>query len=503
MGVKATSVVGLGLVLVLSVTSLVDAEDLRLVEAVRDQDRNAVRALLSQDVDVNTLQPDGATALHWAALRDDLETADLLIRAGAFVNPVNEYGVTPLLLAAENGSAAMIEKLLNRGANPNAAIPNGETPLMTAARTGTTDAVNALLAWGADVNAKETSQEQTALMWAAGEGHTQVARTLIEHGADVQARTTGGFTPLAFAVRQAHLPLTKALLAAGANLNEAAEDGTTPLLVATVRGHTKLAQFLLEQGADPNVGAGHTPLHWVAGEWNIDLTGRVAENTEWSVFGGLTGQEKSEMVTALLAHGADPNARVVRTPRRVGGGGGHAGNLAGATPFLLAAMAGDVSVMRALLDAGAAPLLGTNAGTTPLMMAAGLNFVPGATRVPESRALEAVKLCLAMDADIHAANAAGDTALHGAAYRGGDLLVQFLADSGARVNVRNRKRWSPLTIAEGHFAVGGIQRFPTTEALLLTLGAEPTPPDVLRCDTDGHPGSRAGARQPSGPSCRH
>ncbi len=451
-----------------------------LVEAVKNRDTSAVRALLKEYADVNTAAPDGATALHWAAHWDDVGMAELLIRAGATVNVANDYGVTPLVLACENGSAPMVEKLLTAGANPNAALPTGETPLMIAARTGKVEAVRVLLSRGADSTAKETSQGQDALMWAVAQGHLDVVRMLLEHGANVHARSDAGFAPLLFAARAADLNATRILLAAGANVNDAASDGTTALLVATIRGHTAYAEFLLEQGADPNLGAGYTPLHWAAGDWDTDLTGRLAEGTEWSALGGLRGQTKLDFVNMLLAHGADPNARLTRNPRRYGGGGGMAGNLAGGTPFLLAATAGDVGVMRVLLAAGGDPRLAATTNTTPLMMAAGLGYVPGATRVPESSALEAVTLCLALGADVNAVNAAGDTPLHGAAYRGADTIVQLLVDRGAKVNVKNKRQWTPLTIAEGINQSGGLQRFPSTEALLRKVGAEPSPPDIQR-----------------------
>ena len=97
------------LVLVASVAAA--ATDLRLVDAVKNRDRAAARALLTQKIDVNIAQPDGATALHWAAHWDDLDTAELLIRARAQVNATNDFGVTPLSLACTNGSAAMVDKL--------------------------------------------------------------------------------------------------------------------------------------------------------------------------------------------------------------------------------------------------------------------------------------------------------------------------------------------------------------------------------------------------------
>src|SRR5213083_3814880 len=93
-----------------------------LVDAARNADREAVRALLQQGASVNAADADGTTALHWASYRDDVESADLLIRAGARVNAANDLGVTPLWTASQNGSEAMVRRLLAAGANPNAAL---------------------------------------------------------------------------------------------------------------------------------------------------------------------------------------------------------------------------------------------------------------------------------------------------------------------------------------------------------------------------------------------
>ena len=117
-------------------------------------------------------QVDGTTALHWAVRADDVEMADLLIRAGARVTAANREGVTPLQLAALNGSAQMLDKLIKAGADPNAPLTQfKDTALMMAARTGKTDGLKVLLESGARVNDKETWGGTTALMWAASERH--------------------------------------------------------------------------------------------------------------------------------------------------------------------------------------------------------------------------------------------------------------------------------------------------------------------------------------------
>src|SRR5207244_1002252 len=162
---------------------------------------------------------DGSTALLWAAHWNAIETAGLLIRAGADANAANDFRMTALSQACTNGSAPFVDLLLKAGANPNTPVATGVPPIMTCARSGSTDAVRMLLAGDADVNAKEPAQNQTALMWAAAEHHPDVVRTLIEAKADLQARTKKGFTALHFAAREGDLESVRLLLAAGVNVD--------------------------------------------------------------------------------------------------------------------------------------------------------------------------------------------------------------------------------------------------------------------------------------------
>src|SRR4051812_11533629 len=106
-------------ILLLALCGFAAPADLRLIEAVKTSQSGTVQALLQQHVNANTAEPDGTTALHWAAQKNNVEAAGLLLRAGANARTANRYGVTPLSLAAANGNAMLIELLLKAGADPN------------------------------------------------------------------------------------------------------------------------------------------------------------------------------------------------------------------------------------------------------------------------------------------------------------------------------------------------------------------------------------------------
>jgi len=491
---------------------LAAAADLRLVDAVRAGDKAAVQSLLSQRVNANEAQADGATALHWAAQRNDLETADLLIRAGANVNARNDYGVTPLALACGNGSAEMVEKLLGAGANPNAAKVTGETALMTCSRTGNPAAVRALLARGADVNASESRGGQTALMWALAAKHANVAGLLVERGASVKARSKtrkalevavrynaggvgdqlpyrepkGGFTPLLFAAQQGDIESARMLLAAGADIEDAAPEDGTPLLLASASGQEAMAMFLLEKGANPNAvdGFGMTALHYAMGKGVAALLGiRFDANYRREP------PNMQELAKALLARGADPNAQVTRGFKL--GPDGIPFSMVGATPYFLAAVSADANLMRMLAKAGADTRKGPDDGSTPLIAAAmaacsGTCAYAGANLDNEEEArnaLEAVQVAVEVGSDINAVNEDGQTAMHAAAFTGADPIVQYLATHGAEVDVRDKHGETPWSMAAGISPTlnnqGLYGSHQSTADLLQKLGATPITQEEL------------------------
>ena len=480
-------------VLVLSSVS-VFASDAPLADATERMDRARIRALLKQRVDVNTPQVDGMTALHWATYQDDLEIAELLVRAGAHVKAANRYGVTPLSLACTNGNAAIVEMLLESGADPNASLPGGETPLMTAARVGSLASVRALLSRGVSVDAKDDRRGQTALMWAAAEGHAEVVEELIKAGADVRIRLASGFTPLLFATREGRTDVVKVLLKAGADVNETVPlagpprrsyggrmppAGASALLLAVTNAHFELASRLLDAGADPNADlTGYTVLHAIAA---VRKPGVGDNDPSPEGSGSLSS---IELVKTLVAKGANVNARMTKranlTNTRL--------NETGATPFLIAAQTADAELMRTLAALGADPLLPNVDNSTPLIVAAGLaTRSPGEDAGTESEVLEAVQAALDLGADINATDNNGETAMHGAAYKNLPKVVKFLAAKGAKIDVWNRMDkfgWTPLAIAVG-YRFGNFKPSPDTEAAIreVMIAACVTPPKTVVAKT--------------------
>jgi len=509
MRTKISHFVGSVLLLVSTAGPAIAAKsDERLVEAAKEKDIQAVRALLKAGVDVNTRRADGATALLWAAHWDELEMADLLLGAGANVNAAEDRGVTPLARASENRSASMVAKLLAAGANPNAAQTSGLTPLMTGARTGNLDVVKALLARGADVAVAIPASGQTALMWATAEGHRDVMRELVAHGADVHAPSKIGFTPLLFAARNGDIDAAKILISAGVGVNERGADGTSALALGIVSGRADFAMFLLEQGADPaGTIHGMSALHAAAGrvdDWLRDWL--RARGHHFGYYGantaGLEQSRRLPLVKALLAAGADPNARIT-TASLIDGIGltdrngareilsTGVGSVKGATPLWIAAMsvhgngigrraragmrADPADVVHVLLEAGADPNLTTADGTTPLMMAAGLgtkSFKPEKKRDdPSPSALEAMKLLLDAGAAVNAVNEADFTALHGAAFKGSMESIEYLVQRGAKIDAQDFSGRTPYQIAMGAQQGPFFQAWPETAEFLKKLGA--------------------------------
>ena len=479
------------LIVVSGLSQAAEPADSRLVDAARNQDSKAVRTLLAQKVDVNARSSDGSTPLLWLAHWNDLETANLLLGAGADANAANDFKTTPLSEACTNGNSTFVRSLLKSGANPNTPIATGVPPLMTCAKSGSADAVRMLIEYGASVNAKEPEQNQTALMWAAAERHPDVVKALIDAHADLKATTKQGFAAIHFAAREGDLESVNEFVAAGMDVNfvtqtEGASNrvtnflgiaktigalGYTPLLVAVVRGRVDLALYLLDHGADPNnIAAGFTPLHWASSEWE-SFTANTVYGFEDAMSGIPDRQAKLRLVKALLAHGANVNARMTKPQPQFAGGYLDA---TGATPLLLAASANDLEMMHILLDAGADPKILSATNASAIMAAAGLNHSIGEDTVTEAQAMQTVKLLLDLGVEPKGETTFGENALFGPAYRGWNKLLAELIDLGVNVNAVSKAGVTAYLAANGNGdRLGGVLYNKEGAELLLKHGADP------------------------------
>lgn len=486
--------------LLLSSFSQSTLADDRLAVAAMERDLETVRQMLSEHgADVNALGPYDTPALHWIVRLENIELTQKLLDEGADPNLETSLGLRALSLAIENKDVDMVALLLDHGADPNEPDAAGETPLMLAARTGLTEMVADLLQHGAVIDTREPGFQQTALMIGVRSGSAGVVSLLLEHGADpntqtdagpvpvmrlpadsagskgvgvnrggwpdrgMRGPTPGAKTPLLYATRQGNLALTRLLVEAGAELEQADADGVTPLLNAILNAttesmrragkteHLDVAYYLIEQGANINVSDwyGQTPL-WAAVELrNLSVPGATREN-------GISREPALAMVKHLLELGADVNARIQEFPpehRWVT----RLGDLSwvdftGQTAFLRAALSGDVVSMKLLLEYGADPNIPTFEGTTPLMAAAGINWVVSQTYDEgEDQLLEAVKLAHSLGNDVNATNSMGTSAMHGAANRGSNKIIRWLAENGAILDLPDAHDRTPITWAHGVF----------------------------------------------------
>jgi uncharacterized protein len=405
-------------------------------------------SLLKQRANVNAAQGDGMTALHWAALQDDVEMLRLLLAARANVNATTRDGaITPLLLACANGNPEAVEALLKAGANPNSVNANGTTALMLAAASGNPDAVKVLLDHGAEVNAREIAHGQTALMFAAALNRAAVIKLLMAHGADASIAT---------------------MFRAGENVrvDEIGHVFYEPSPEKSGKADEAAAQAVMLAAAKSDLDLFARALGFQSAQFVV-----AKERPRPPEAGLRTGAEFVGGMAALLYAARNGHGDAVRALLDAGADINQA-NADKFTPLLLAIINGHLDLAKYLLDRGADPNSTTLSGLTPLYATVDVQWAPHASFPQPSTEQESVgyldlmKVLIEHGANINArlgkkpwfrsyfsdsswVNPAGATAFWRAAQSSDIAAMHLLMDHGADPKLATKGGVTPLMVAAG------------------------------------------------------
>ncbi|MCC7125484.1 MAG: ankyrin repeat domain-containing protein [Acidobacteria bacterium] len=462
----------------------------------------AVEALLKGGANPNQATQTGATPLMLASASGHVAAVKLLLANKAEVDAresANEQ--TALMFAAAYDRPEVVKVLLEVGADVK----------LTSKLTDLTDLVSPEEALQDEI--RQATQRASTNAGGRSAAPTLTAPPAADRPANDVAGVTrgyryneligkqGGLSPLHFAIRQGSLASVKTMIENRADVNQRVlADGTPALVLAIINGHYDMAMYLLENGADPNASGenGNAPLYatlnleWAPKSFYPQPRAQLQQKTTYM-----------QLLTALLDKGADPNARLrkkvwhtqynfdlLRTDE------------IGATPFWKAAYAADIEAMKLLIARGADPNVttmkpvgagrrgeGTQAGDPsglqtmpagspgigPLQAAAGVGYGEGfagnAHRFAATGMLAAVKYLIEeVGLDVNGVDDDGNTAVHHAASRGDNEMIQYLVSKGADVTRVNRSGLTTVDMANG--PVQRTQPYPETIKLLEGLGAK-------------------------------
>lgn len=456
-------------------------------------------AVAAWPISAATAHADRNTALLAAIQKDDRATVLALLKKGANSNARNKDGVTALMLAASRGYADLVALLLDRGADLRASDREGNSVL----RYADAPAILHLLhRRGADINARNKDGETLLILAARGGWNApQYVKALLTEGADPNLRDKHGVTAIIRTAwwtqydlvlggeEQRHADVVHLLAAAGANLNAQDRDGVTALMRAAGWRHPKTVQALLDCGAriDIKDRRGRTVLTWAArnGQKDACVQGLLKKGARVSLLEAILMEDHpaaraaiagdadlyacgpygetalsaaaekgyADIVHALLARGADPNAR--EDPMDIWGQRRANTRLPVGKTALMLAIAG-----------------------RPQLSQGGGEVVTGDPKDPAR--LEIIKTLLAAGANVNATDEKGRTTLLWAVPISPLEVIQALLNAGADPNIRAEMNY---VLGDTALMAAASAKRPEVVRALLEKGAEVNRSDQERRGT--------------------
>ena len=429
-----------------------------LLLAARSARIDKVQFLLARGANPRYVSPQGYTVITTLPGSLDpahLEILNLLLRAGADPNAISEYGESPLRNALGEGNFAAVKLLLEHGADRDSVQM---TDLMWAIVLGSVEQVASEIRAGSDVSTRN-DWEMSPWLLSLQAGDFDKAKLLWEQGAKLTDQDRRSQTPLMHAVLAQHAEMTAWLISLGADLNSTNFLDMTPLNLAAGSGSVTCAKLLLEAGAnlDPENGepvitnAASPEMVRTLISHGADIN--AVDREGYWLLKSAAEEGDYQFACELLDLGADPDATST-----------------GATALHTAVMHDQLEIVTALLQHGADPNAYDVDSWTPLMFAQSLECVElllsggakiGATDNCDDDVIqhhtdpEIIQRLQSAGASIETQPESFNSLLHTAAQRGDLTLLEYLLNQQIDINTPLQGGVTPLMTAaeQGHAVV--------------------------------------------------
>lgn len=496
---------------------LMSSPGARLIAAAADGDLKQVKKLILEDeVNVNARDWDDLTPLTPACAAGHLDVIQFLLSNGADVNLSDKDGITPLMEASIMGHTQIISMLMEHGATVDTKASSDVTALWLASGEGRTEVVKLLLGEKGHADPNNVRQDGiSALMTASVNGHYETVKVLLEYGADSTHTDSEGLTPLINAAENGNVKVLEALVNSVSQednkrydyVNAISNSGFNALIVAAAHGHEEACQFLLSsesesEGAKAQVDFMHekgvTALMYAAAGGHTQITKLLIEHgANVNLLHANGGSALIEASTAGALEALEVLIEAGATVDLI--------DSDGVTALMSAASQGHLDICKLLLDhlsekqnyshdelikfinllshSGGSSIMfaagGGHPDVTQYLIDKGADYNAIAQATPEylETLAQLIEAGESMEEEPHID---GVTALHVAAQAGHLECVQILLQAGARADIQDDEKRTPLLLAvKGNFG-------DTASELVKNGNADPNTPYIEEDTGDIH-----------------